>query len=335
MIKAVFFIRSDCKNNIDKIYSKKSRQILGENTKLYPEIAAECDLNEHNASLKQTEVIFSTWGMPVLSREEIEKYFPELKAVFYAAGSVQAFARPFLEKNIRVFSAWAANAIPVAEYTAAQIILANKGFLQNTMIMKKDKSKAYGYSNSFPGNYDVRVGILGAGMIGRKVIELLRPYSIEVYVFDPYLSEEDSKLLGVIKCEIEEIFSTCQTISNHIANLPATVGMINGKLFDMMLHNATFINTGRGAQVIEKDLIKAMREYPDRTAILDVTYPEPPEKGSELYKLKNIVLSSHIAGSLGREVEQMGNYAVDEFIRYIKGEETRYEVNLKMLETMA
>ena len=63
-----------------------------------------------------------------LTEEQIAEYLPSLKAVFYAAGSVQAFARPFLNRGIQVFSAWAANAVPVAEYTVAQIILAGKGF---------------------------------------------------------------------------------------------------------------------------------------------------------------------------------------------------------------
>jgi phosphoglycerate dehydrogenase-like enzyme len=111
--------------------------------------------------------------------------------------------------------------------------------------------------------------------------------------------------------------------------------MLNGRLFDKMAGNATFINTGRGAQVVEKDLIKALKEVPTRTAVLDVTYPEPPKPGSELYKMDNVILTSHIAGSMNKEIERMGCFVADEFIRYIKGEDLKYEVTLKMLKTMA
>ena len=76
--------------------------------------------------LQDADVIFSTWGMPAFTEQEIQKYLPSLKAVFYGAGTVQAFARPFLECGVRVFSAWAANAVPVAEMTVAEIILSNK-----------------------------------------------------------------------------------------------------------------------------------------------------------------------------------------------------------------
>lgn len=320
---------------IEKVYTKESISEISKYASIYPEIISKEDMDKHIEYLKETEVLFSTWGMPVLSEEEIERYLPNLKAVFYAAGSVQDFARPFLKKGVIIISAWAANAIPVAEYTLAQILLANKGFFQNIVKAKRDYYSAKEYSEMFSGNYMVKVGIIGAGMIGTKVIELLKHFDIEVLVYDPFLSDEKAKQLGVKKCDLIEIFSQCQTISNHIANLPATIGILNKEHFNRMLPNATFINTGRGAQVVEKDLIQALKEVPTRTAVLDVTDPEPPAPDSELRKMENVVLTSHIAGSMGREVERLGKCVVEEFIRYIEGKELKYSVTLKMLETMA
>lgn len=80
------------------------------------EVISKSEMEKHRDILSKTEYIFTTWGMPHFEREEIRKYLPNLKAVFYAAGSVQHFAREFLDENIAVFSAWAANAVPVAEY---------------------------------------------------------------------------------------------------------------------------------------------------------------------------------------------------------------------------
>ncbi|HEY5583885.1 MAG TPA: NAD(P)-dependent oxidoreductase, partial [Ruminiclostridium sp.] len=242
---------------------------------------------------------------------------------------------PFLNKGITVVSAWAANAVPVAEYTMAQILLANKGFFQNNIITKKDYFSARMYSDTFSGNYSVNVGILGAGMVGTKIIELLKPFNIQVLVYDPFLSDERAEKLGVRKCTLTEIFLQCQTISNHIANLPATVGILNKEYFSKMLPNATFINTGRGAQVVEKDLIEALKTMPTRTAILDVTEPEPPLPNSEFLEMENVIITSHIAGSTSKEVERMGCYMAEEFVRFIEGKELKYSVTLKMLETMA
>ena len=103
-----------------------------------------------------------------------------------------------------------------------------------------------------------------------------------------------------------------------------------------MIPYSTFINTGRGAQLIEADLVKMLTERPDVTAVLDVTDPkEPPERDHPFYSLPNCVLTPHIAGSLGNEVVRMSEYMAEEFDSYVKGKPTRYEVSLKMLETMA
>ena len=283
------------------------------------------------------EYIFSTWGMTRFDIEEIEKCFPSLKAIFYGAGTVKGFAKPFLDRGVKIFSAWGANAVPVAEYTVAQIILANKGFYQSARAYRSNDAhkKALDHFHASRGNYGARVGIIGAGMIGKMVIEMLRAYKLEVLVYDPFLSCEAAEGLGAKKVTLDEIFKECDVISNHVANVPETQGMMRYEHFSSMKRNATFINTGRGAQVVESDLVRALREEPERTAVLDVTIDEPPQNDSELYELENIFLTPHIAGSAGDEVARMGEYMLREYERYAKGETTLYEVTEKMLATMA
>ncbi len=279
---------------------------------------------------------FSTWGMPVLTEEEIALCLPKLEAVFYGAGSVQAFARPFLSRGIKVFSAWAANAVPVAEYTVAQIVLANKGFFRSSRLFSAgDHPGARKAFKCYWGNYGACVGIIGAGMIGKLVINMLKAYDLKVLVFDPFLPDEKAAELGVEKCSLAELFARSAVVSNHLANNEQTKGMLNGALFNSMLPNAVFLNTGRGAQVVEADLIATLKARPDLTAVLDVTFPEPPVEGSELYGLDNCILTPHIAGSAGDEVRRMGKYMQKEYEKYINGKPCEYEVSMKMLETMA
>lgn len=294
------------------------------------------DMLQEPARFRNTEYVFSTWGMPQFSEDEIKDTLPSLKAVFYAAGSVQKFARPFLNCGIKVFSAWAANAVPVAEYTVAQIILANKGFFSSSRLAKTgDRQAATQNSRAYPGNYSVKIGIIGAGMIGKLVIRMLKQYNLEALVFDPFLPDATAAELGVKKVRLETIFKECQVVSNHLANNAQTQGMLGGKLFESMLPNATFINTGRGAQVVENDLIEALKNRSDLTAVLDVTFPEPPTEDSELYTLPNCVLTPHIAGSAGNEVRRMGEYMRREYQSFLKNEPCKYEVTLEMLKTMA
>lgn len=288
------------------------------------------------AKFADTEYIFSTWGMPSFTEEEVKTYLPSLKAVFYGAGSVQGFARPFLNCGVKVFSAWAANAVPVAEYTVAQIILAGKDFfVQSRLLAAEDRAAAQARHGGHIGNYRKKVGLIGCGMIGSLVAELLKAYDLEVMAFDPFMSPEKAERLGVTPCSLEELFSTCSVVSNHLANNPQTQRMLTYKHFSSMLPYATFLNTGRGAQVVEEDLVRALSERPDLTAVLDVTHPEPSPAGHPFYSLPNCFMTPHIAGSLGSEVVRMAEYMVDEYEALTEGRSVRYEVTLKMLETMA
>lgn len=336
MKPSAFFISSSAKNRMFDAYDAETLALLRETLALPDEVILPDQLEQRREQLSKANYLFSTWGMPALTEEQIQTYLPNLKAVFYAAGSVQQFARPFLSCGVRVFSAWAANAIPVAEHTVAQIILSGKGMFQSARIYRSQgQAAAQQYSASFPGNYTEKAGILGAGMIGSRVLEMLRGYHIETLTFDPFASDEKLAGLGTKRATLEEIFSQCQTISNHIANLPTTQGMLTYRHFSLMKPNATFINTGRGAQVVEADLIRALQEEPGRTALLDVTWPEPPAADSPLWTMENVVLTPHIAGSMSSEVARMGAYMADEYLRLEKGEPCLYEVSRSMLETMA
>jgi len=133
---------------------------------------------------------------------------------------VRGFARPLLRRGITVVSGWAANAVPVAEFTLAQILLANKGYFQNG----RECTGTDRYRTAFRGcgNYGTTVALLGAGQIGRKTIELLRPFHLRVIVFDPFLDEVQADDLGVEKVSLEQAFGQGQVVSNHLADVPAT-----------------------------------------------------------------------------------------------------------------
>ena len=333
MQKKIAILFANDKNNIDRVWSDETKKELSE---LF-ELTTLYDRQELLSLPFKDKIsyIFSTWGMPSFSVDEV-KSFSSLECIFYAAGTVQGFAREFLQCGVRVFSAWAANAVPVAEYTVAQIILANKGFFGSSIIEKKcNREGAKAHFSTFRGNYGQKVGLLGAGMIGKLVIKMLKAYKLEVLVFDPFLPDEKAIELGVRKASLDEIFSECVVVSNHLANNPQTVGILNYSHFSKMAKNGVFINTGRGAQVVEDDLCRALREEPSRFAVLDVVYPEPSPAGHEFYKLENVILTPHIAGSAGDETHRMAEYMLEEYKLFASGEQTRYEVTEKMLETMA
>lgn len=331
------YVNDSGEAGIRRVYDTETRAELERLFDFIPGTFTAADVRA--GRVRDAQVLFSTWGMPVLTRGDWAAAAPELKAVFYGAGSVRFFAGPLLSGGVRVFSAWQANGIPVTEYTVAQIILANKGFFgaaRRCSRSRADRRDAERYFQSFRGNYDTPVGLIGLGAIGAGVARrLVRDYRLTVYAYDPFCTPERAAELGVRLAGLEEIFSVCRTVSNHTANVPATRGLLNYALFSRMLPNATFLNTGRGAQVVEDDLVRALREEPGRTAVLDVTDPEPSPEGHPFYGMENVILTPHIAGSSGAECFRMGSWMADEARRWLSGEPLRFEVTEQMLETMA
>ena len=329
-MKAIY-LNKDIKT-IDWVFSEETQRALADKLEILGKVRVD-DMDNQRDILKQTECILSTWGMPALTGEQIDEYLPNLKVVFYGAGSVQYFARPFIERGIHICSSWQANGIPVAETVVSLILLSNKGYFRRADDYRSDKTKSI--PNDFPGNFGCKVGLICFGVIGRKVAELMKPFRVNILAYDPYVSDEVMTSLDVKRATLDEIFSECQTISNHLPNLDSTKNMLTYDLFKLMKPNATFIKTGRGAQVVEADLARAMKEEPRRTALLDVTWPEPCPADSSFWSLPNVVLTPHLAGSLGDEVMRMGEYMLEECERYLAGKPLAYDVSMAMLEHMA
>ncbi len=309
-MKAVFVCAK--KETVDYVYSEAQRKQIAEVTDLMPEIVNAGNFD--SVDLKDVEVIFSTWGMMNFTDEQLDR-MPNLKAVFYGAGATDYFARPLLARGIKVISAWKANAIPVAEFVLAQIILSMKNYFSNN------------WNNKFagPGCYGETVALIGAGAISSKLQEMLKVLNLNVLVIP---SRPERRTVS-----LEEAFRTAYVVSNHLPNREDNQKVLTKELFASMRQGATFINTGRGAQVDEAGLIEVLKARPDLTALLDVTFPEPPEAGSELYTLPNVRLTSHIAGSLNDEVHRMADYVIGDYLHFAAGEPLEHEVTEEMLMT--
>jgi phosphoglycerate dehydrogenase-like enzyme len=320
---------SDSPKQIARVYGAESRARLRQFSELREDVLTSADLRK----ARDVSYLFSTWGMPRVE-ERVWRSLPQMKAVFYAAGSVKAFAEPLLASGLRLFSAWEANAQPVAEYCLAQILLAGKGFLPSTVRLSKDGRPAWS-SSLARGNRGTVVSLLGAGKVGQALIRLMRPFPMKVLVFDPFLTDDAARTLGVERVTLEAAFARGQVVSNHLADVPETRGLIGSRLLSSMVPNALFVNTGRGATVDEKALWEVLRGRPDLYAVLDVTDPEPPVSGSPAYSLPNVFLSPHVAGSLGSELEDMALAMTDELAALLTGRELRAEVTASMLTTMA
>jgi phosphoglycerate dehydrogenase-like enzyme len=268
--------------------------------------------------LGKMDILLTGWGGPVLSEKFLE-LAPSLQAVFYGAGAVgHLLTKASTDRQLVVTTANAQNAIPVAEFSLAHILLGLKrAWLQ---AFETKRRRAF-LQPQLPvaGSYRSTVGLISLSTIGRLTRQRLEPVDVRVIAYDPTVDEQEALSLDVELHSLEDLFAISDVVSLHAPLLPETAGMITGALLASMKHGATFINTARGSIVREKEMIDVLRARPDLTAVLDVTDPEPPMPTCELFDLPNAIVTPHIAGSLDRECERMGRWMAAEVQRYAMG----------------
>jgi phosphoglycerate dehydrogenase-like enzyme len=276
-------------------------------------LAAEPDL------LGEVEVLFTGWGCPRLDAR-ILAAAPRLRAIFFAGGTIRYWVSEAVwERHLVVVSAYAANAIPVAEFTLAAILLSLKRTWH--YLGQHKATGAYpGPRLSASGAFRSTVGLIGLGAIGQLVRERLRPFDLEVVASDPWVEPAAVAGLGLSLVSLDEVFRRGDVVSLHAPHLPATEGMITGGHFMLMRPGATFINTARGQIVREDEMARALRERTDLTALLDVFAQEPPPPDHPLLGLPNVFVTPHIAGSRDRECRRMGALVMAQYRKWLRGE---------------
>ncbi|MER8184759.1 hydroxyacid dehydrogenase [Kitasatospora sp. NPDC094015] len=271
------------------------------------------------AALRETEVLLSCWGCPPLD-EAVLAAAPRLRAVVHAAGSVKHHVTEACwERGIQVTSAAWANALPVAEYTVAAVLAANKQLLRLSADYRRRRAP-YDWQAAYRevGNYRRTVGIVGASRIGRRVLELLRPHDLDLLLHDPYVDRAEAARLGARAVPLDELCAAADVVSVHAPELPATRHLLDRRRLGLMRAGATLVNTSRGS-LVDQEALTAELVSGRLDAVLDVTVPEVLPADSPLYELENVLLTPHIAGSLGGELHRMAAAAVDELARYAAG----------------
>lgn len=285
------------------------------------------DSPELAARLADVEILLTSWGVPLLTSERLER-LPNLRAVFHCAGTVRSFASDELwERGILVTSGADANAIPVAEFTFASIVLAGKKahvLANDARAHREDWS--YATRRGELGNIGRVIGVVGFSRIGRRVVQLVQQLQdVTCLVSDPHADPFAVKAAGGRLVPLDELLRASDIVTIHAPALPETRHMIGAAQLRAMKDQTTLINTARGSLVDTKALeaeCATGRIY----ALLDVTEPEPLPADSVLYDLPNVVITPHIAGSLGTETRRMSDAALDDLERYLTGRELLAQV---------
>jgi phosphoglycerate dehydrogenase-like enzyme len=301
-----------------------------------PLAAHELESPRVRRRLAGTEVLITSWGCPPLD-EGVLRAAPRLRAVLHAAGSVRHHVGDaVLDRGLLVTTAAGANAEPVARYTLAAILWAFKKapFLAADARRFRDD---WGYRDRHGelSGADRTVALVGFSRTGRRVARLLLGLGLaRVLVVDPVADPAEITAEGAEPVTLEQALPRADVLSLHAPSLPRTRHMIGAAELAALPPGAVLVNTARGALVDTAALERACAED-GLYAILDVTDPEPLPPSSPLYGLPNVVLTPHVAGSLGSETRRMAAAALDELERYAAGAPPADPVTRRTLEVQA
>jgi len=283
--------------------------------------------------IQGAQACVTSWDCQPMT-EEILDAAPDLGIIVYAAGSVKPIVTDAVwKRGITVTSGAAMIAINVAEITVGCLIVGLKnvwGLSRATRTgVWRDEAE---WARSRVLN-QATIGVIGAGHIGRKVLEYLEAFEVkEKLLYDPYCSAEEAARLGAAKVSLEELLRRSDAVTLHAPALPSTRHMLGTEELRRMKDDAVLINTSRGQNIDEQALIAELQRG-RLFAFIDVTDPEPPATDSPLRTLPHVVLTPHVAG--GGPNPRLGDHAVEELRRFFAGEPPLHPVTREMLERIA
>ncbi|MEU4294183.1 hydroxyacid dehydrogenase [Kribbella sp. NPDC026596] len=284
------------------------------------------------AALPEVDVLVTGWGCPRIGPEVLDAA-PKLQAILHAAGSVKAIVDPIaFDRGIQVSSAATANALPVAEFTVAAIVLAGKRAFRLAAQYRLERRKAD--PHGMPGSYGSTVGLLGASRIAKMVAERLRGFDLQVLMSDPYMTTAEAAELGAELVDNDTLFRRSEILSVHAPLIPETVGLVDARLLGLLKDGAVLINTARG-KIIDADALLRECVSGRIDAVLDVTDPEPLPPDSPLLDLPNVFVTPHVAGAVGNEIARLGELAVGELERIVAGQPLRHAISPTELGRLA
>jgi phosphoglycerate dehydrogenase-like enzyme len=201
--------------------------------------------------------------------------------------------------GIRVARTTGSNAVAVAEFSLAMILMALRYPAFGHQMMQQGEWRGPG---SLPGETFLlsgkTVGIVGLGAIGQTLARLLKGFGCRIlYVKRTPLSPADEAALGVTAASIDEIIAQADVISLNCPLTPQTANLFDATAFARMKRSAVLINAARGGVVVEADLADALQRKVIAAAAMDVFNTEPLPADSPLRGLDNLTLTPHLAAS--------------------------------------
>jgi D-3-phosphoglycerate dehydrogenase len=175
-----------------------------------------------------------------------------------------------------------------------------------------------------------RVGLIGLGIIGRRFVQLLRPFGCQVSAHDPYVPKEVADVLGVRLTSLDHVMADSDVIVCLAPITPKTHRMVGARELDLIKPGSALVNVSRGP-IFDPDATIARLSRGDITGAFDVWDPEPIPADSPIRQLPNVVLTPHVASQTKDGRGRFFKMMVDELDRFFHGHETLYDLTPRTL----
>jgi D-3-phosphoglycerate dehydrogenase len=229
------------------------------------------------------------------------------------------------KKGVVVMNTPGGNTVTTAEHTIGMIFACARMIPQAYASMKAGKWE----KKKFEGVelYDKTLGIVGLGAIGGVVATRCVALGMKVLAFDPFISTEKAKQLGIELADLETIYKRSDFITLHTPKTKETAGLINKDTIAKMKDGVRIINCARGGIVNEADLYEALKSGKVGAAAFDVFEKEPPEN-HPLMTLDNFIATPHLGASTKEAQENVATAVAEQIVDYLIAGTVRNAVNV-------
>lgn len=199
------------------------------------------------------------------------------------------------ERGIAVLNAPGGNTVTAAEHTLALMLALARHIPQANAKLREgvfDRKSFVGVELN-----GKTLGVVGLGQIGAVLAERCRALNMRIVAYDPFVSEERARQLGVIMAPLEEVFKAADFLTVHTPLNEKTKGIIGKRAFELCKRGVRVINCARGGLVDEAALLEALNSGKVAGAALDVFEKEPPGKDHPLVQHPRVVCTPHLGAS--------------------------------------
>jgi phosphoglycerate dehydrogenase-like enzyme len=286
---------------------------------------------------EKPEVLMTFWGASMLTAD-VYRENPQLKYMCHVSGELhRILERGCLEGGLLVTNWGDVISRTISEHSLLMILASLRQITKCTIDMHVRKAWVHPETRSL---FERTVGLHGLGPIAQELVPLLRPFNVKISAFSPNAPDEAFKRLGVRKAaSLKALYAENDIVSIHTGNTPQNFHIVNAELLKCMKDGAVLVNTARGP-IVDTQALVAELKTGRIFAALDVFEEEliPPFGGlaadSPLRGMENCLLTPHEGGPTPDRLVDCGRLAIDNIGRYLRGEQTVNQINLKRFDAM-